>query len=237
MLKLQFYVCFTFLLMSVAAPLQDAAEASLQDAAAPLQDAAAGRMKPRKPRTANTKINEDDVFDKFEQGAKLRVSSYRWGGKDYSKPSRSLGPARDDLMEPLDPLMVLAEAAPNGFPDFAGLRRVWHRLHLRHAIMADLDHSTTPEVLNREISKAIDIWRTKLLHLLQIRKDQDKKKKKGHRVLFPADFQAALDIFTVNDAEGQEARAPPIQQDGTSQPATWMGSGDSSSRAPINTRY
>ena len=123
MLKLQFYVCFTFLLMSVAAPLQDAAEASLQDAAAPLQDAAVGRMKPRKPRTGNTKINADDVFDKLEQRAKLRVLPYRWGRKDYSKPSRNLGPARDDLQKSLDPLMVwqrLHRMASPISPDFAG---------------------------------------------------------------------------------------------------------------------
>ena len=56
--------------------------------------------------------------------------------------------------------------------------------------------------------------------------------------MFPAESQAALDLVTVtvDDGEGQEAIVP-LQAD-TSQLDAGMGcSGDSSSRAAINTRY
>ena len=46
---------------------------------------AAGKTKKcGKPRTANTKVNEEELYAQLEEAAKLRASAFRWDGKDYS---------------------------------------------------------------------------------------------------------------------------------------------------------
>ena len=155
----------------------------------------------KRARSANTKINEEQLFKDLEPLAKLRRSLYRWDGKDYSKPSRSLGPARDELQVSLPALRILVDHAPNGYPDFAGMKRVWNRLHLQHRIMEDLDDTAAPAFIQKELTKSVDVWRTKLAHMIGLKKTMEKQRKRGvEQNTFAADFQAVLDIIVVKEA-------------------------------------
>ena len=162
-------------------------------------------MASRKPRSHNMKVDEQELYTDLKKLALERHTRYSWDGKHYGKPSRSMGPQRDHLASSSDVLAPLVKQAPNGYPDFKGMRAVWMRLHRKRGILRGLAHDASDQEILKQAGDAVDIWRTMVGHALGLRLEQLKAIAKQERVGKPGKvkqyetpLQSVLDQFVVD---------------------------------------
>ena len=147
-------------------------------------------------RSTQTRFDVDELVDKTADLARLKRVPWRWCGDHYGKPRRSLGPDRPTLEASSPFLQLLADVAPNGYPNLGCLRAALMKLDDEHGILEDKGGWRNKSQLD-SATVAADLWRKMLRDALELKKSRCTIREKQLRKL----------------VETLQPQAPPSQQD------------------------
>ena len=119
----------------------------------------------RKKRARPMKLNLSAVITLLKPLAKKRTEKFRWDASDYSKKRGCSGDV-EHLALVADILLILARAAPNGYPCHIDMRAILIKLDVDHNIFGLDDDSRR----FTEANTAADVWRVMLKHCLALKK-------------------------------------------------------------------
>ena len=131
-----------------------------------------GRTDKKRFRSCSVGINEDGLYkDLVDLASSKKKAKYRWDGKHYSKPTRSLGPDKAELDNSSPVLLALTNHAQNGFPRINGIRNVWQALDNEFEMMETKNCPTTGQPISQfnACQRAADIWKTMLRHCVDLK--------------------------------------------------------------------
>ena len=123
-------------------------------------------------RSCSVAVHEDGLYeDLVDLASSKKKQKYRWDGKHYSKPTRSLGPDKAELDNSSPVLLKQAKRAQNGFPRINGIRNVWQTLDNEFEMMETKLCHTTGQAIGQfhACQRAADIWKTMLRHCVDLR--------------------------------------------------------------------
>ena len=105
----------------------------------------------------------------MESLAMLKHTEFEWNGSTYSSLSRTMGPSPEGLQAYADPLHIMMELAPSGFPAHKDVRDGLSLLHHKWAVLGVKKDENAGDLLRR-LNEAADHFRilTKHIYLLRV---------------------------------------------------------------------
>ena len=131
-----------------------------------------GRGRPKGtgiPRIHTCKLDIDTGIAAFTDLACRTNNKWAWDGTSYPKTKRSQGPNVDSLVVHSEPLKILLQLAPNGYPDPYRLRDLLMKMHFKFNIFEKCKGEAHLNLSNRAIIAA-DRWRIQCRHLVMLKK-------------------------------------------------------------------
>ena len=131
-----------------------------------------GRGRPKGtgiPRIHTSKFDIEKGLAAFSDLACRTNLKWAWDGTSYPKTKRSHGPNVESLAMHSEPLKILLQLAPNGYPDPYRLRDLLVKLQNMFNIFANCKLEAHLNLANRAILAA-DRWRIQCKHLVMLKK-------------------------------------------------------------------